>query len=268
MSRPVDYKQYDSRWGSHNYSAKGESKNIKSSGCGVTCAAMVIASLKDKSVTPVTTAKWSMLHGYKAFNQGTYYTYFVPQMAKYGIKCTQLNNSNLYGTSTSEAHTRAKKALKNGNWIIACMGAGNWTSAGHFILLYKLKNGKVYVNDPASSASYRAVNSWGLFAKQVKYMWEIEVPQTKKTVTKKKKSETKTTKTNTKKAASKGFKPYEIVVTAKSGINVRAKGSIDAKKVGALVTGTKQVILAENTDKTWGKIGQNRWICLEYTRRV
>lgn len=180
--KPVSYLQTDPQWKNHNYSAKGESKTIGSSGCGVTVAAMVIATLKDKNVTPVTTAEWSMAHGYKALNQGTYYTYFVPQFNQYGIKCKQLNSSNLYGKSSSSAHTEALNALKNGNWIIAVMGIGNWTSSGHFILLYKYENGYVYINDPASTKADRVKNTWDLFAKQVKYMWTIEVPENFKSV--------------------------------------------------------------------------------------
>lgn len=176
MVKPISYLQTDPRWKNHNYSAKGEKKTIGSSGCGPTAAAMVIATLQDKNVTPVTTAQWSMAHAYKALNQGTYYTYFVPQMSVYGIACKRLNTSNLYGKSSSAAHTEALNALKNGDWVIACMGKGNWTSSGHFILLYGYENGYVYINDPASTKAARVKNTWALFASQVKYMWTISVP--------------------------------------------------------------------------------------------
>ena len=136
ITKPISYLQTDPKWKNHNYSAKGEKKTIGSSGCGVTASAMVIATLKDKSVTPVTTAQWSMGHGYKALNQGTYYSYFVPQFSVYGIGCRMLNQTNLYGKSSSAAHTEALNALKKGDWVIACMGKGNWTISGHFILLY------------------------------------------------------------------------------------------------------------------------------------
>lgn len=181
--KPISYLQTDPKWKNHNYSAKGENKTIGSAGCGVTVAAMVIATLKDKNVTPVTTAEWSMAHGYKALNQGTYYTYFVPQFKRYGITCKQLNSSNLYGKSSSSAHTEALNALKNGNWVIACMGKGHWTSAGHFILLYKYENGYVYINDPASIKADRTKNTWDLFAKQVKYMWVVDVSNNFKNIT-------------------------------------------------------------------------------------
>ena len=181
MIKPVCYLQTDPKWKNYNYSAKGEKKTIGSSGCGVVVAAMVIATLKDKNVTPVTTAEWSMSHGYKALNQGTYYTYFVPQFAQYGITCKRLNQSNLYGQSSSDYHTEALSALKNGNWVIACMGKGTWTNSGHFILLYKYENGYIYVNDPASTKANRIKNTWNLFAKQVKYLWIVDVPDGFKT---------------------------------------------------------------------------------------
>ncbi len=174
MRRPIRYLQTDARWKKHNYSAPGETRTIGSSGCGITAAAMVIATLKDATVTPVVTAEWSMARGYKAKNQGTYYSYFVPQMQAYGITCKRLNTSNLYGKSTSEAHTQALAELKKGNWIIACMGKGLWTKSGHYILVYGYENGNVYINDPASVSAAREQNTWQTFAKQVKYMWVVE----------------------------------------------------------------------------------------------
>lgn len=182
MNKPIHYLQTDSRWKKHNYSAKGESRTIGSSGCGPTAAAMVIATLKDKNVTPISTAEWSMAHGYKALGQGTFYTYFIPQFSAYGIPCKRLNTTNLYGQSSSAAHTEALNALKNGDWVIACMGKGNWTSSGHFILLYACKDGYIYVNDPASTASARSQNTWALFARQVKYLWTVTVPDCLKTI--------------------------------------------------------------------------------------
>lgn len=140
----------------------------------------MIATLQDNNVTPVTTALWSMAHAYKALNQGTYYSYFVPQMSAYGVACKRLNTSNLYGKSSSAAHTEALNALKNGDWVIACMGKGNWTSSGHFILLYGYENGYVYINDPASTKAARVKNTWALFARQVKYMWTVPVPDVHK----------------------------------------------------------------------------------------
>ena len=176
-TKPISYLQTDPRWKNNNYSAAGERKTIGSSGCGPTAAAMVIATLKDKSVTPAETAEWSMAHGYKAFNQGTYYSYFLPQFSQYGIAAERLNSSSVYGQTASAAHTKAQNALKRGDWIIACMGKGNWTTSGHFILVYAYENGTVFINDPASTAASRLKNTWNVFAPQAKYLWTISVPE-------------------------------------------------------------------------------------------
>lgn len=176
MNKPIDYKQYDARWAGNDYSAKGEKKTIKSSGCGVTCAAMVIATLKNNGITPADTARYSLKHGYKALNQGTYYTYFVSQFKEYGIKCMMLNNDSCYHNSKHSAHKRALKALEKGNMVIAVMGAGLWTSGGHYVLAYGVSNNKVYINDCASASQDRHCNTVKRWQNEVKHYWIIEVP--------------------------------------------------------------------------------------------
>lgn len=161
--QPIDYKQYDSRWGSQPYRVDGESSTIKSAGCGPSCAAMVIATLKDKTVTPKTCCDWSMAHGYKALNNGTYYAYFVPQLAAYGIQCRQLTGG----------YDEAVKLLKQGYYIIALMGKGLWTSGGHFVLAWWADN-KIRINDPASTAEARLNGDPALFKAQAKYFWAID----------------------------------------------------------------------------------------------
>lgn len=177
MIKPVYYMQSDLRWGSNDYSAPGEKTNISKAGCGPTCCAMVIATLKDKDITPSDTAKWSLEHGYKACKQGTYYTYFVPQLKAFGIECTRVNHVNIYGSDNETAraaHRLVERALTTGKMVIACMGKGIWTSSGHYVLAYGLKDGKVYINDPASMKSARICNSFDTFKSQVKFYWVIE----------------------------------------------------------------------------------------------
>lgn len=176
MINPVSYLQTDQRWKDVDYSAKGESTTIGKAGCGPTCAAMVIASLKDASVTPKTTAQWSLAHGYKALHSGTYYSYFVPQLAAYGIKARQMNQINNYH-SKDQATLRASitRYLQAGKWIIACMGKGTWTSSGHFILAYGFSNGgKVLINDPASTKLVRTQGDLATFLNEAKYFWLVE----------------------------------------------------------------------------------------------
>lgn len=175
--KPVLYMQNDPKWASHDYSAPGEKTTIKAEGCGIACAAMVIATLADKNVTPVTTAEWSKKRGYKAKGQGTYYSYFKPQGAAYGIDITMLNSTNIYGFPASKYHEMAKEAIERGDLVIACMGKGNWTTSGHYVLWYGLEAGKALINDPWSKKLAQTKANYNLFKSQVKYYWVVKVPE-------------------------------------------------------------------------------------------
>lgn len=177
MKEPVSYLQTDKRWRSHRYAASGENTNIGSSGCGITCTAMILATLVDSNITPIYTAEWSMKHGYKAYKQGTYYSYFVPQLKEYGIKCRQLNNSNIYhGSNNAKKYNdEVVELLKRGHWVICCMGKGDWTSSGHFVLAYGISNGNILIRDPNSTLKRRTVAPVTKFQYQVKYYWYVEI---------------------------------------------------------------------------------------------
>lgn len=175
--RPVSYLQTDPRWGSLDYSAPGEKTTIGASGCGPTAMAMVLATWADKSVTPKTECAWALAHGYKAPRQGTYYGYFVPAAARYGLKARQLSWTNIYGNSKSPLHEEARKTVEAGHLVIACMGKGLWTSSGHYVLVWKIEGNTIYINDPASTKAVRTQGDYNLFKQQVKYYWVIERPE-------------------------------------------------------------------------------------------
>ena len=177
MVKPVDYKQNDSKWGGLSYSVDGERSTVKSAGCGPTSLADVLAAIVSPYIDPVTLASWARYHNYKVKNSGTSYSFFVPCAKAYGVTVRRLNTTNVYGIPWSGTHDKARAELQKGNWLIACMGKGNWTSSGHYIVVYGYKDGYVYINDPASTAAKRAKNTWELFKSQVKYYWAVEVPE-------------------------------------------------------------------------------------------
>lgn len=180
-NKPVSYLQTDPKWKNKSYSTKGESTTIGASGCGPTCMAMVISTWTDKKVTPVDTCKWSVDHGYKAYKNGTYHSYFTPQAAAYGLSCIQINSSlisDMSATNAAKVHQIAKDYVLEGNLVICLMGPGNWTKGGHYILWYSINNeNNVYINDPASTASHRVKNTWSLLKSQVRKYWVIKVPK-------------------------------------------------------------------------------------------
>ncbi len=177
MVKMVDYKQNDKRWGDLPYAVDGEKSTIKSAGCGPTALANVLAAIVSPYIDPVTLASWARQHDYKVKASGTSYNFFAACARAYGVTVRRLNTSNIYGNSNSPYHAQVLAELQAGNWVIACMGKGLWTSSGHYVTVYGYEAGMVYINDPASAKESRACNTWDYFKKQVKYYWVVEVPE-------------------------------------------------------------------------------------------
>ena len=171
--RPVSYLQTDKRWKDLPYQVPGETATIGGSGCGPTAAAMLIETLTGKTFTPVDACRWSVEHGYKAKGQGTYYGYFAPQFAAFGIKCWQLSWTNVYHNPASKVHDQALEYLKQGYYLIALMKKGTWTSGGHFIVVW-WADGKIRINDPASTRDSRVNGDINTFRNEAAYYWVVD----------------------------------------------------------------------------------------------
>lgn len=167
MNVPIEYEQTDPRWANVMYSATGNRyQTIGTDGCGPTCAAMVVATLRDKSITPVQAADWSVNHGYLSDNDGTYWAYFAAYLRTYGIACEQVGKSNV---------NRAIEMLRKDRMVITSMGRGLWTSGGHFILAYGLSDdgNRVKIHDPNSEASYRELGDINRYKNEAVQFWLI-----------------------------------------------------------------------------------------------
>lgn len=178
--KPVSYLQTDARWKNKPYRVSGESSTIGSAGCGPTAAAMLIETITGKTFTPEDACNWSMAHGYKALNQGTYYAYFTPQFAEFGIDCQMLNWIDTYGKPDHENHEKVVEKLKEGYYAIALMNKGLWTSSGHFVVLW-WQDDKVRINDPASTRDARANGDIQTFRSQAKYYWLVDAREYNRT---------------------------------------------------------------------------------------
>ncbi len=171
--RPVVYMQTDRRWKALPYRVRGETATIGGSGCGPTAAAMAIETLTGKTFTPVDACGWSVDHGYKALNAGTYYSYFVPQFRAFGIECRQMLGSSLHNKPDHPVHGQVKESVRDGCWAVALMGPGTWTSGGHYILIWDWDD-KVRINDPASTREKRLNGDPEIFRREVKQYWLID----------------------------------------------------------------------------------------------
>lgn len=171
--RPVIYMQTDARWKNKPYRVKGENTTVGNSGCGPSCAAMLISTLTGKDFTPEDACNWSMAHGYKALGNGTYYGYFKPQFAAFGISCDMLNWVKSYGNPNHQNHRKAEEMLKQGYYLIALMGKGQWTTGGHFVVLWE-QDGKVRINDPYSTKDALVNADIRTFRSQCVYYWWVD----------------------------------------------------------------------------------------------
>lgn len=128
------------------YKSNGGKTTIASSGCGVTS----FANVKGISVTDA--AEYAMKNGHRIYGSGTAAALFA-------------NNG---GKSAGNAKNALNEVAK-GKYLVASMGPGNWTRGGHFILVYGYSDDKVYVSDPASSKSTRAIGTKKQFTDSYKY---------------------------------------------------------------------------------------------------
>ncbi|MCX8131418.1 MAG: C39 family peptidase [Clostridia bacterium] len=137
--KPTYYSQYDEPYASYPYpSANHPQANIKSSGCGVTCFAMVQATLQNPKYTPIDGAKDAISMNDRGL-EGTEDEFFQHAAAKYKLQFSQ----------TSDLNT-VLDSLKNGKLVVCRMKDWFRPGAGHFILSWGVNNGKIQINDPAS----------------------------------------------------------------------------------------------------------------------
>lgn len=171
--QPIRYFQTDKWWAKIPYQVPGETTDIAESGCGPTSAAMLIETLTGKTFTPVDACRWSVEHGYKALRKGTYHSYFVPQFAKFGIKCTKLLGASLHNQPNDPIHEKVKAKLNDGYYAIALMGPGLWTTSGHFIVVWDWDS-TVHINDPVSTRADKTNANPTRFKNEVKQYWLID----------------------------------------------------------------------------------------------
>jgi hypothetical protein len=124
----VYYSQVDSRWKNHPYpSQELPGATIGSGGCGPTCAAMMVSSIK-QIITPDQMGDWSMSHGYR-LNGGTSSSLFGAVANQYGI-----------GFASPKTTFEMADYIQNGWYVATLVGPGQFTDGGHFIAVMELNS--------------------------------------------------------------------------------------------------------------------------------
>ena len=151
--QPVNYKQYDSRWAKIVYTRNNtynKNQTIKSSGCGPTSMADILATWFDKNITPKETCALSVANGYRTKNDGTSWDYFKFVSTKYPFP--KFIQTSSFATM--------QNCLAAGGLVVVSFRPSKWTNGGHFCCLWKDDGKNIYVNDPASASSARAKGTY------------------------------------------------------------------------------------------------------------
>lgn len=243
------YSQIDNRWRYKMYSSVGDSsQTIGTSGCGPTCASMVVTATKG-AITPPEMCDLFVKYGYRSANNGTYWSAFRFVADTFNI-----------GYQETTDIQRALQLLESQNYVVASCGNGLFTTGGHFILLTKVENGMIEVYDPYLYAGkfdtatrrgkavvegnkvYVSIDNFKKYANYkgfFAYKYDGSTQENKQTVT---------------------TQAYTRYVNAKKGLNVRNKPN--EYIVGGLSNGT--AVIVYETDGNWSRIGTNRWVSSNY----
>lgn len=177
---PVRYFQFDEPWATLRYGEQA-TDTIRRWGCGPVVMAMVVATLRDPSVDPAVAAGWSGKRGYfthKYLSGKTTDAFFTDFAARYGIRMLAVNKGNLLEAPADEAefaHLQALQAVKDGNWVVALMAKGPWTTEAHYVLWYDAPGDEVLIKDPNSKKAAKARNKHSVFVETVMRYWIVDV---------------------------------------------------------------------------------------------
>lgn len=150
--------QWDKRWG---YAPYGNS-DVAISGCAPTCLSMVVVGLTGNTdITPAAVAKYAEEAGYYQKGTGTSWSLMTEGCEHYGI----------HGQELSLDRNVIMKHLDAGEPIICSMRPGNFTTAGHFIVLVKEVDGEIMVNDPNSKSRSKILWDYDTLEGQIKNLW-------------------------------------------------------------------------------------------------
>ena len=153
--------QWDPRWG---YVPYGDA-NIGLNGCGPVCLSMAILALTgDETATPQALAAWAEENGCYVDGYGTEWR-FVPDAAPYwGVEAREIP---LWEDSL-------RGELDAGHPVICCVGEGDFTTSGHFLVLWAMEGRDVILSDPNCRARSETKWAYDRLAPQIEILWALE----------------------------------------------------------------------------------------------
>jgi len=154
--------QWDPMWGYEKYGGD----YLAVTGCGPTCLAMAGYYLTgSKNMNPRDLAVFAEDNGYYASGYGSSWTLISEGSARLGLTATEL----------PLVKKKMTDALEAGHPVILAMGAGDFTTTGHYIVLTGLQDGQFTVNDPNSIENSQMLWSYEQLENQIRNIWEISL---------------------------------------------------------------------------------------------
>ncbi|NLJ40801.1 MAG: hypothetical protein GX352_04225 [Clostridiales bacterium] len=151
--------QWEKDWG---YASYGDGV-IGLDGCGPTSLSMVYIGLTgDLSYNPKALAAFSETNGYlDTKNDITLWTLMSEGAKVLGLESKELPlDENIM-----------IRELSNGHPIICSVGPGNFTTTGHFIVVYDYVDGHFLINDPNSLARSQQEWDYSEIESEIKNLW-------------------------------------------------------------------------------------------------
>ena len=154
--------QWDPRWGYEKYG----SDFLAVTGCGPTCLAMAGYYLTGSlNMNPRDLAKFAEDNGYYAKGYGSSWTLISEGSSRLGLKATEL----------PLVKKKMTDALESGHRVMLALGAGDFTTTGHYIVLTGLQDGQFTLNDPNSVLNSEKLWSYEQLEGQIRNIWEISL---------------------------------------------------------------------------------------------
>ena len=153
--------QWDPQWGYEKYG----SDVMGITGCGPTCLAMAGYYLTgDPRMNPAEVAAFAWENGYYEAGYGSSWTLISEGGGKLGLTVTEL----------PLVKKKIVNSLEEGNPVILALGPGDFTTAGHYVVLAGVEEGKFRVNDPNSRANSERLWSYEELEGQIRNIWSVE----------------------------------------------------------------------------------------------
>ena len=152
--------QWDSQWGYETYG----SDFLAVTGCGPTCLAMAGYYLTgQETMNPKEVAAFAQANSYYAKGYGSSWTLISQGGPELGLTVKEL----------PLVKGKMVTALEAGDPIILAMGAGDFTTTGHYIVLTGMEDGLFRVNDPNSILRSQQLWSYEQIESQIRNIWQI-----------------------------------------------------------------------------------------------